>query len=383
MKARSVVIGLGVIAAGAIVVWQFASRSEPVRTEAQRATPTIPVTAGTAEARDMPVFVTGLGTVQAINTVTVKTRVDGPITEVFFKEGQEVKAGDRLFQIDPRPFQAALEQAQATRQKDEAQLQGAQLTLDRYAKLVGPGYQTRQSYDDQKATVAQLQASIKADQAVIDTAKLNLDYTLIRAPIDGRTGQRTVDAGNLVQASQGTPLVTIAQLRPAFVSFTVPQEQLDAIRRNQAEHALEVVAYGGDDKTVLSHGTLTLIDNQVDTATGTVHLKATFDNADERLWPGGLVNARLILSTRHDAVTVPAEALMQGPNGSFAYVIKGDDSVERRDVQVVATQEGLAVIDKGLAAGDRIVVDGQYRLTDGAKVRLDQPKQTEASQQSP
>ena len=341
----------------------------------------IPVIAGKATTKDMPVFVRGLGTVQAYNTVMVKSRVDGQIMQVLFNEGQEVTAGQPLFQIDPRPFQAALDQAQANLQKDQAQLEGARLDLARYGKLVGPGFQTRQSYDDQKAMVGQLEGATKADQAAIETNQLNLDYANVKSPIAGRTGARLVDTGNYVQASQGTNLVTVTQMKPIFVSFTVPQENLDAIRQAQASDALTVEAYAADDKTLLATGKLTLVNNQVDTTTGTVQLKATFGNQDERLWPGAFVNPHLILSVRKNAVTVPAQTVMQGPNGTYAYVIKPDETVQRTDVKVAATQDGLAVIDSGLSAGDTVVVDGQYRLTNGSKVKTDnaQGRQKQAS----
>jgi multidrug efflux system membrane fusion protein len=323
----------------------------------------------------VPVFVEGLGTVQAFNLVTVRAQVGGQITKIFFKEGQDVKTGDPLVQIDPRPFQATLQQAQATKEKDEASLQSAQLDLERDARLLKPGFGTQQAYDQQKATVGQLQAAIKADQAQIDTAQLNVEYALVRSPIDGRTGARLIDIGNLVQASQAAGLVTIAQIKPIFVTFTVPAERLDQIRKNQAQAPLKVIAYAMDDKTALAQGTLTLIDNQVDAATGTVRLKAQFDNADEALWPGQFVNARLVLSTRQDAVTVPAETVMQGPNGSYVYVLGDDDTAQRRTVGVATTQDGVAVISRGLKAGERVVVEGQYRLTDGVKVKVGAPQQ--------
>jgi membrane fusion protein, multidrug efflux system len=373
---------IGMVAAGGIVMWRLhaipglhaisghvSSRAPPQRE--------IPVTAAAAEERNVPVYVEGLGTVQAFNTVAVKTRVDGQITKLFFKEGQDVKAGDPLFQIDPRPFEAALQQAQATKEKDEAQLQSAQLDLERYAKLLPSGFQTRQSYDQQKGTVAQLQAAVKADQAQIDNAQLNLDYALIRSPIEGRTGQRMVDPGNFVQTAQNVSLVSITQVKPIFVNFTMPAERLDDIRKGQAQAPLKVIAYAMDDKTELAEGELTLIDNQVDVATGTIRLKAQFANADEPLWPGEFVNARIVLSTRQNAVTVPADAVMQGPEGPYLYVLSADDIAQRRHVEVAATQEGLAVISKGLAAGDRVVVEGQYRLTDGAKVKIGAPLQAE------
>jgi multidrug efflux system membrane fusion protein len=317
------------------------------------------------------VFLNALGTVQAYNMVTIRSRVDGQIVKVAFNEGQDVKAGSPLIEIDPRPFQAALDQAQAAKAKDEAQLTGAQLDLARYSQLVGTGYQTRQSYDQQKALVGQLQASIKADEAQIETARLNLGYADIRAPFDGRLGIRMVDVGNMVRATDATGLITISQLKPIFVSFTVPQEHLHKIHEKQVGGDLTVLAYGGDNKTQLSEGKLTVIDNAIDQPTGTIRLKGTFANTDERLWPGEFVNVRLILSVHKGAPTVPAQTVQDGPNGRYAYVIKEDNTVERRTVEVSAVQDGIAVVTKGLSIGDRVVVDGQYRLTNGARVKVE------------
>lgn len=365
-----VILPLAAALAAGAAVWRSLDRSEHASAAGPARQQEIPVTAGTAETRTVPIFVRGLGTVQAHYMVTIRTRVDGEIMQVFYREGQEVEAGDRLLQIDPRPFQATLDQAKATQEKDEAQLAGAEVDLKRYAGLVGPGYQTKQAYDDQKALVAQLQATVKGDQAQVQADQLNLVYADVRAPIDGRTGARLVDPGNFVQASQSTALVTIAQIKPIYVSFPVPQDQLDAIRRSQATAPLAVLAYGSDDQTLLSRGELTLINNQVDATTGTVQLKGTFANEDERLWPGEFVNARLVLGQRENAVTVPAQTVMHGPGGDYVYVIKPDDTVEHRDVAVAATQDDVAVIAKGLAVGEKVVVDGQYRLTDGAKVKI-------------
>ncbi len=331
----------------------------------------VPVTAGTVTAADVPVFLQAIGTVQAFNMVTIKSRVDGQLVRVDFTEGQEVKTADRLVQIDPRPYQAALEQARAAKAKDEAQLASAQLDLDRYGQLVGSGYQTRQSYDQQKALVAQSQAAIKGDQAQIDTAQLNLGYSDIRSPIDGRLGARLVDIGNMVHASDTAGLVTITQLKPIFVSFTLAQDNIDRIRDEQAKAPLEVRAFSGDAKRPLGDGKLTLIDNAIDQTTGTIHLKARFANEDERLWPGEFVNVRLILITRKDVPTVPAQTVQNGATGQYAYVIKSDNTVERRDVEVAAVQDGIAVVTKGLSPGERVVVDGQYRLTDGARVKVE------------
>lgn len=351
-----------------VVLWRLNHGTEVPAAAAQTPAPGVPVTAGTVAARDIPIFLNGIGTVQAYNSVAIKSRVDGQIVKIDFKEGQEVAKGEPLIEIDPRPFQAALQQAQATKQKDEAQLAGAQLDLQRYEKLLGSGYQTRQSYDNQTAQVGQLQAAIKGDEAQINTAKLNLSYAEIQSPIDGRLGARLVDVGNLVHANDNTPLVMITEVKPIFVSFTLPQDNFDDLREGQNKAPLAVYAYTGDGKKQLAEGKLTLIDNTIDQATGTIHLKARFDNEDERLWPGEFVSLRVVLSTRRDVATVPSQTVQDGPDGHYAYVIKPDNTVERRAVEVASIQDGLAVVTKGLAAGERVVVDGQYRLTNGARV---------------
>jgi multidrug efflux system membrane fusion protein len=374
-------------AAGALLVcgvlaWRFTAGGHKDAARAQAAAQAVPVSVGTAETHDVPVFIEGLGTVQAFNRVNITARVSGQITKVFFREGQEVKTGDQLFQIDSRPFDAALQQAQATKEKDEASLQSAQLDLERYKELLPQGFQTRQSYDQQRATVGQLQATLKADQAQIENAQLNVDYCLIRSPIDGRTGQRMVDEGNYVQAGQTAGLVVVTQVKPIFVSFNVPAEQLDQIRNNQSQHELKTAAYAMDDKTLLSEGNLTLIDNTVDTSTGTIHLKAQFNNANEALWPGQSVNAHLVLSTRENAVTVPAQTIMQGPDGAYVYVVGQNNVAKRQNVDVAATQNGLAVIGKGLQSGAQVVVDGQYRLTDGSTVKPGAPQTANTAEQA-
>ena len=364
------VIGAAVVVAmvAAAAVWWHRSGADVPQAAAQAPAPGIPVTAGTVAIEDVPVFLHGIGTVQAYNSVAIKSRVDGQIVKVEFKEGQDIKEGDLLFQIDPRGYQAALEQAQAAKQKDEANLAGAQADLERYEKLLTPGWQTRQSYDQQKAQVAQLQAAIKGDEAQINTAKINLGYTDIRSPIDGRLGARLVDKGNIVHANDNTPLVMITELKPIFVSFTLPQETLDDVHENNKQAPLVVRAFSGDGKKQLAEGKLTLIDNMIDQATGTIHLKARFDNENERLWPGEFVSLRVILSMRRGVATVPQQTVQQGPNGHYAYVIKPDNTVERRAVEVASIQDGIAVITKGLAENERVVVDGQFRLTEGARV---------------
>ena len=368
---RLVLFALAVLVLGAgYVVW----RARPAAVGRPIGPPLVSVKAAVAERKNVPVYVRGLGTVQAFNTVRVSTRVDGQITKVFFTEGQEVKAGDPLFEIDPRPFQAALDRAAAAKERDVAQLKGAQLDLERYGKLVPSGWQSRQSYEDQQATVGQLQGAIKADQAQIDTAKLNLEYATVVSPLDGRTGARLVDIGNFVQASQGTALVMITQIKPIFVNFTVPQDILDRVRQAQNSQPLKVFAYTNNDKTRLAEGTLSLINNQVDASTGMVVVKATFDNADERLWPGELVSARVIMATQENAVTVPMDAVLEGSDGDYVYVIKSDNTVEHRDVVVALSEEGLAVIERGLAPGESVVIEGQGRLSNEAKIKVNSGK---------
>lgn len=379
MARRAIGLAAIIFVTAALVIWWHGFGGNGPRAKAQTSTPLVPVTAGTVTAQNVPVYLQGIGTVQAYNMVTVKTRVDGQIVKVFFKEGQEVKEGDPLFEIDPRPYQDALEQAQAAKQKDEAQLAGAKLDLERYSKLLGTGYQTRQSYDQQTALVNQLTAAIKGDQAQIDNAALNLSYADIRSPIDGRLGARLVDKGNLVHANDNTALVTITELKPIFVSFTLPQDTLDEVRQQQQREPLVVRAYSSDGNTLLSEGKLTLIDNSIDQTTGTIHLKARFDNQDERLWPGEFVSLRVILMTRPNVATVPAQTVQEGPDGNYAYVIKPDNTVERRAVTVAAVQDGIAVITKGLSPGERVVVDGQYRLTQGARVRILPARPTSAA----
>jgi membrane fusion protein, multidrug efflux system len=364
----AVVAAVAIVAAG-VGGWQLLEHAPTAAAARQPGAPAgVPVTLGTVTAKDVPVYVNGIGSVQAYNTVTVKSRVDGQIVAVDFTEGEEVKQDELLFQIDPRPYRAALEQAQAVKAKDEAQLESAQLDLARYAQLLGRGYQTQQSYDQQTALVAQLKAALTGDQAQIDAAQLNLGYADIRAPIAGRLGARLVDIGNLVHASDNAALVTITQLRPIYVSFTLPQEYLDEVRQNQMQAPLVVDAISGDGKRELAQGKLTLIDNTINQSTGTILLKATFANLRERLWPGEFVNARVVVSVRHDVPTVPAQTVQQGPDGYFAYIVNPGDTVERRAIVVAAIQDGLAIVTEGLKPGEEVVVSGQYRLTNGARI---------------
>ena len=368
-KGLTVVVAVAALVAGALGVRLILERGAPVAAApGPVAAPAIPVTVGVVTARDLPVFLQGIGTVQAFNGVAVKSRVDGPIVGVDFTEGQEVEAGAALFQIDPRPYQAALAQARAAKAKDEAQIESVQADFERSSKLMANGFQTRQIYDQQRAQVAQLKAAIAGDQAQIDTAELNLGYTRILAPISGRLGSRLVDIGNLVRASDNTPLVTITQVRPIFVSFTLPQQSFDELRQYQMKAPLTVEAYSADNALALAEGHLTLIDNAIEPATGTIHLKAQFANEDERLWPGEFVNVRVTLRVRRDVPTVPAQTVQEGPDGYLVYVVEPGDTVALRPIEVATIQDGVAAVTKGLAPGERVVVDGQYRLTNGARV---------------
>jgi multidrug efflux system membrane fusion protein len=331
----------------------------------------VPIVAGTVVQKDVPIFLDGLGTVQALNTVTVRARVDGELKKVTFTEGQDVKAGDVLAQIDDAPFRAQFEQAQAKRGQDEALLKNALLDLERNAELMAKKVISPQQYETQKALVAQLEAAVKADDAAIQNTKVQLDYTTVVSPIAGRTGIRLVDQGNVVHATDARGIVVITQLQPITLAFTLPAQNLGEIHKQESKgEQLEVLAVDRDNKTVLDSGKLTVIDNQIDTTTGTIVLKATFPNRDLQLWPGQFVNARLLLTVRRQGLVVPASVVQRGPDGAFAFVIKDDLTVEMRPVTVGRIEQGEALIESGLHAGERVVVDGQFKLQPGSKVRI-------------
>jgi membrane fusion protein, multidrug efflux system len=338
----------------------------------RHAAPGVAVLAAPATAENVPIILRGLGAVQAYNTVTVKSRVDGNIVKVGFVEGQYVKKGDLLFEIDPRPYQAQLEQAQANKAKDEANLANAKLILARYAALLPTHLATtQQQYDTQKAQVEQLTASVQNDQAQIDAAKLNVAYCAITSPIDGISGVRLVDTGNLIEASAATPLVVVTQIKPIFVTFTVPEQDLGQVRRMMAQHALKVLAFNGDDNRQLSEGVLKVINNEVARNSGTVMLKAEFANADAALWPGQFVNAHLVLRVVEHGITVPAAAVLMGPSGLFVYRITAASTVEPIAVKIIEVENGRALVTgKGLASGQQVVASGQAELTPGAKVAV-------------
>lgn len=334
----------------------------------------VPVVAGKAEEQDVPVYLDGLGTVQAFNTVTVHTRVDGELQQVLFTEGQEVTAGGALAVIDPRPFQAALDQAIAKKAQDEAQLANAKVTLARNTDLLNKKVIAQADFDASKYSVDQFQAAVQADEAAIENARTQLDYTQIKSPIDGRTGVRLVDVGNIVHAADAGGIVVITQMHPISVVFTLPEQSLQAIlNEGGANGGLHVTALDRGNTTPLDEGTLAVVDNEIDQTTGTVKLKATFPNADLKLWPGKFVNARLVLTTKKNAIVVPASVVQRGPQGSYAYVIKSDKTVEMRPIKVAQTEASVAMIDDGLKADEQVVVDGQYKLQPGAHVELTTP----------
>jgi len=336
----------------------------------------VPVVTGRARQKDVPIYLDGLGTVQAFNTVTVHTRVDGQLVKVGFTEGQEVKTGDRLAQIDPAPYQAALDQTVAKKAQDAAQLANARVDLQRYADLLKTDSINQQIYDTQKALVDQLEATLKADDAAIASAQVNLDYTDIRSPIDGRTGIRQVDQGNIVHAADAGGLVVLTQLKPISIVFTLPETALSKLQDNQGETNFTVLAVARDNTNVLATGQLAVIDNQIDSTTGTLKLKANFANENLRLWPGQFVNTRLLLDTRESSVVVPASVVQRGPDGAFAFVVAGDpanQTVKMRPLKVAQMDGGEALIEDGLKAGEVVVVDGQYKLQDGSSVKAVEP----------
>jgi membrane fusion protein, multidrug efflux system len=335
-----------------------------------RATPPIPVIVTTVRRHDVSDYLVGLGTVQAFNRVTVHVRVDGELQDVNFIEGQFVRAGDVLAKIDPRPLQAALDQAKAKKAQDEATQVALEKDLERFTSLAFKNFESQQNVDLQQAKVGQGRAQIDADKAAIEYAEVQLGYTTIASPISGRTGMRLTDKGNIVHANDNGGLVVITQVQPISVVFSLPQDHLATITAAMKKGPLRVDAYSRDNSTRLAGGTLLLIDNQIDAATGTLRLKATFDNKDEALWPGEFVNARLELAVRTDVVAVPGQVLQRGQNTLYVYVVGPNQTAERRPVKVGLVRDRLAVIEEGLSPGERVVVDGQFKLRPGSNVAV-------------
>jgi len=348
------------------------------------AAPPVPIVAVAAHLGDMPVYLSALGTVIAFNTVTVKSRVDGQIVRIAFQEGQKIAEGDLLVEIDPRPFQVQLAQAEGQMARDRAQLEVAKRTLQRNRELLDQGIIARQMYDDQGATVGQFEGAMQVDQALIDQAKLQLTYSRVTAPISGRIGLRLVDAGNVVHANDTTGLLVITQVQPITVLFTVPEDDLrSVIGKSGDADRLVVEAYDRAGQTKLATGALQATDNRIDPTTGTTKLKAVFDNADESLFPNQFVNVRLLLDTKKNAVIAPGAAVQRGKDGTFVYVVKADQTVEVRPVMVGPTAGGEAVIASGLAEGEQVVVDGVDKLRAGTAVKMRQPEAVSAGKSPP
>jgi membrane fusion protein, multidrug efflux system len=367
MKKRVILAATCVaVLAGALVVGRFyPTEATP---EVSATVPAVPVNTAQVQVGDTPIVLTGIGTVQPYNVVDVHSQVTGTIQQIAFVEGQTVRKGDLIAQLDPRPYQAALQQAEANLARDEAQLTNAQVNLNRYTPLLKPGFASAQQVTDQASQVSQLQASVAADKAAIFNAQTQLSYTSITSPIDGVTGIRQVDIGNIVQPSTSTPIVTITQIQPISVVFTLPQNDIPEVQAAMASATLKTLSYDQDDQTALDKGSLLLVNNTISQSSGTAQLKATFPNAKRALWPGEFVNIHLVVSERHDGITVPLSAVQRGQSGPYVFIVQPDDSVRIRPVTVGETFNGRALIDKGLHAGDTVVTAGQYRLDDGVKV---------------
>jgi membrane fusion protein, multidrug efflux system len=365
LKAIGVLLVLAAVGTGAAL---WLTRDDKAMATATAAPAPVPAQVATASREDVPIYLSGLGTIQAFNTVTVRARVDGELQQVLFKEGQYVKKGDLLAVIDPRPFQAALDEAAAKVVQDQANLKNAQLILDRDKTLTAKQFTTVETTDTQRATVEQLQGLLAQDQAAQSDASTQLSYTQLTSPIEGRTGFRLVDEGNIVHATDTTGIVVLTQLEPISAISTLPQDDLAQVQTALQAGPVSVTAFTTDGATNLGDGTLALIDNQIDPAAGTIRLKSTFPNKDLLLWPGQSVQIRLLQRTEHNATTVPSAAVQRGGNGFFIYVVGSDDTVAARSVKPGQIAGGRAVIEDGLTPGERVVTAGQYRLDDGVKI---------------
>ncbi len=378
MRKKLIIIFVIVVLAGLSVYAYKESHSQPAgaagpgggggRRGTQGAGQAIPVSVATAKSEDVPVYLDGLGSVEAFNTVTVKSRVDGPIIAINFKEGQDVKTGQLLAEIDPRQYQVAVSQAEATLYRDQSQLTIAQRNFARYQDLFKQGIVSQQDYDAQESTKGQLEGTVRADQANVDNAKLNLSYTKITSPINGKVGLRQVDVGNVVHANDANGIAVITQLQPISIIFTIPEDSLPSVLEKFHGGSLPVDIYSRDNQTKLGTANLVTVNNQIDPTTGTVKLKAISQNKDGLLWPSQFVNARLLLDVKKNVTVVPAAAVQHGSQGAFAFVVKPDSTVDMRTLQPGINNGNQTVIDQGLAAGDVVVTDGQDKLSPGSKV---------------
>ena len=365
---------IGILALVVLLAFGWRAMVQRLPADAARKTaPAIAVDAASVTHADVPIYLQGLGTVQAFYTVTVTARVDGELQNIAFTEGQTVRKGDLLAQIDPRPNQAAYAQALATKAKDAAQLANAKRDLERYTVLQPQDLASKQTVDTQRAAVDQLAAQLQVDQAVIDNARTQLDYTRITSPINGRTGIRLIDPGNIVRAAATTGIVVVTQVQPIAVIFTLPEENLAAVGAALSGGPVNVTTLSRDGGSVLDQGTLTLIDNEIDQATGTARLKATFSNTHNTLWPGQYVNARVLVRTERNVLTLPTAAVQLGPDGPFTYVVKADSTVEVRQLKIGDESGGMTVVTAGLALNERVVTSNQYRLQAGTRVSVNTP----------
>ncbi len=364
------ILTIAAVASAGYYGWQKYGAADAAKTQAAQKgpprAPAVPVSVAPVQKVDFPVYLTGLGTAQGFNTVQVRTRVDGQIDKIAFTEGQIVKEGELLASIDPRPYQAALDQAKAKKAQDEANLANANLELQRATKL--GEFATVQRVDTQRSTVAQLTAQIAADQAAISNAQTQLDYTQIKAPITGVAGLRLVDVGNIVTASTQTGIVTISQIEPISVIFTAPEDQLPYIAEGQKAGELKVIAFTTDGKKTLAEGKLAVINNQVDTSSGTIRLKAVFDNKERALWPGQSVSTRLLVRTLKDATVVPDDAVQHSTNGLYAYTVNQENKAELRKIKVNYSIDGRSVVEEGLTPGQQVITGGQFKVQPGSLV---------------
>ncbi|MFN3658858.1 MAG: efflux RND transporter periplasmic adaptor subunit [Pseudolabrys sp.] len=369
---RFIAFAVVLLAVAGALYWVYGTSPAPQQRGGRFGAPggPVPVLAANASRADVPVYLDAVGTVRALNTVTVRPQVDGKLIAVAFKEGQDVKRGDVLARIDPATYQAAYDQALAKKAQDEALLTNAKNDLDRYEKLAASNAINRQQADTQRALVAQYTAQVQADQAAIESAQATLGYTTIRAPIDGRTGLRQVDEGNIVRASDTAGIVVLTQLKPIAVLFSLPQQDINTVNAAFAKGPLAADAMRSDTGEVIERGTLTVMDNQVDASTGTVRLKAEFPNGDLKLWPGQFVNVRLLVNTLNQVVVIPTGAVQRGPNGTFVYVVQEDGSAAMRAIQVQKQDETQTVVASGVTPPERVITTGFARLTDGAQVSI-------------
>jgi multidrug efflux system membrane fusion protein len=363
-------VGLGVVAIAIVAVEASHAQRSPASQGEAAADAPVPVVTAKAARQDVPIYATGIGSVEAYQSVLVRARVDGTLTQFPVREGQEVKQGDLIAVIDPRPYQAALDQATAKKAQDEAQLANARLNLTRFQSLATQDFASRQQVDTQQALVNQLVGAVAGDSAAIEAAQLNVGYCFIMSPVDGRVGLRQVDPGNLIHATDTTGIVTITQIHPISATFTLPQQELPRVQTDMASGAAPVLAYDSDDHTELGKGTLLTPDNMIDPSTGTIRLKATFPNKDGKLWPGQFINAHLQIGMARNAVTIPPAAIEHGPDGLYVYVVKPDTTIALAAVAIGYQTDKLAVVTSGLAGNETVVIGGQSRLESGTKVAV-------------